>query len=143
MCNRYQLTAKQAEVTAAFGVRLPYEPNETFPAGDIFTTSKKTPFYGAVVVQDGDDRRIERIEWGVPTQVPSKCGPNTKLTKYVTNGRNLTSNFWRSMLTTPARRCLVPVTAFSEYGVVPEQDGKKPLHSFNVPSRPTFAFAGI
>ena len=83
------------------------------------------------------------MEWGVPTQVPSKRDPAAKLTKYVTNVRNLSSSFWRSMLTTPARRCLVPVTAFSEYGVAPGEDGKKPLHWFEVPSRPIFAFAGI
>lgn len=105
MCNRYRLTAKQAEVMATFGIRPPFEPDETFPAGDIFPTGKKTPFYGAVVVKDGDDRRLERMEWGVPTQVPSKRDPSVKLTKYVTNVRNLSSSFWRSMLTTPARRC--------------------------------------
>jgi putative SOS response-associated peptidase YedK len=83
------------------------------------------------------------MEWGVPTQVPSKRDPAVKLTKYVTNVRNLSSSFWRSMLTTPARRCLVPVTSFSEYGIAPGEDGKKPLHWFDVPSRPIFAFAGI
>lgn len=143
MCNRYRLTAKQAEVMATFGIRPLYEPDGTFPAGDIFPTGKKTPFYGAVIVKDGDDRRLERMEWGVPTQVPSKHDPAVKLTKYVTNVRNLSSGFWRSMLTTPARRCLVPVTSFSEYGIASGEDGKKPLHWFDVPSRPIFAFAGI
>lgn len=142
MCNRYRLTAKQAEVAATFGIRPPYEVDETFPTGDIFPTGK-TPFYGAVIVKGGDDRRIERMEWGVPTQIPSKRDPSSKLTKYVTNVRNLESNFWRQMLTTPARRCLVPVTSFSEYGFAPGEDGKKPLHWFDVPSRPIFAFAGI
>lgn len=112
MCNRYRLTAKQVEVAATFGIRPPYEVDETFPTGDIYPTGKKTPFYGIVVVQDGDERRIERMEWGVPTQVPSKRDPATKLTKYVTNVKSLSSSFWRSMLTTPARRCLVPVTSF-------------------------------
>jgi putative SOS response-associated peptidase YedK len=143
MCNRYRLTAKQAEIAATFGIRPPYEPDETYPVPDIFPTGKKTPFYGQVVVQDGADRKIERMEWGVPTRVPSKRDPAVKLTKYVTNVRNLNSSFWRSMLTTPARRCLVPVTAFSEFGVAPGEDGKKPLHWFDVPSRPIFAFAGI
>jgi pimeloyl-ACP methyl ester carboxylesterase len=43
--------------------------------------------------------------------------------------------FWRSMLTTPLRRSLVPVTAFSEFGIAAGEDGKKPLHWFDVPSR--------
>jgi putative SOS response-associated peptidase YedK len=135
MCNRYRMTAKQAELATTFGIRPPYAEDETFPVGDIFPTGTKTPFYGSVIVQDGADRRLERMEWGVPTQVPSKRDPSVKLTKYVTNVRNLSSSFWRSMLTTPARRCLVPVTAFSEYGVAPGEDGKKPLHWFDVPSR--------
>jgi len=75
--------------------------------------------------------------------VPSARDPSVKLTKYVTNVRNLNSSFWRSMLMTPARRCLVPITAFSEYGLAPGEDCKKPLHWFDVPSRPVFAFAGI
>ncbi|KQN90840.1 hypothetical protein ASE90_17005 [Sphingomonas sp. Leaf67] len=120
-------------------MRAPYEVDETFPVGDIFPTGKKTPFYGAVIVQDGGDRRLERMEWGVPTQVPSKRDPAVKLT----NVRNLSSSFWRSMLTTPTRCCLVPVTSFSEYALAPGEDGKKPLHWFDVLSRPVFAFAGI
>lgn len=143
MCNRYRMTAKQGELAATFGIRPPYEEDETFPVGDIFPTGTKTPFYGSVIVHDGATRHLERMEWGVPTQVPSKRDPSIKLTKYVTNVRNLSSSFWRSMLTTPSRRCLVPVTAFSEYGVAPGEDGKKPLHWFDVPSRPIFAFAGI
>ena len=104
MCNRYRLTAKQAEVAATFGIRPPYEPDETFPPADIFPTGNKTPFYGTVIVQDGAERRIERMEWGVPTYVPSKRDPSVKLTKYVTNVRNLSSPFWRSMLTTTPQR---------------------------------------
>jgi putative SOS response-associated peptidase YedK len=80
------------------------------------------------MIQNGADRRIERMEWGVPTQVPSKRDPAVKLTKYVPKVRSLSSSFWRSMLTAPSRRCLVPVTAFSECGIAPGEDGKKPLH---------------
>ena len=95
--------------------------------GNIFPTGKKAPFYGAVIIQDGGDRRIER---GVPTLVPSKRDPETKLTRYVTNVRNLRSPFWRSMLTTPTRRCLVPVTAFSEFGVQLDEDSKEVVISY-------------
>ena len=96
MCNRYRLTAKQAEVAATFGIRPPYEPDETFPVGDVFPTGKKTAFHGAVIVQDGADRKLEQMEWGVPTQVPSRQNPAARLTRYVTNVRNLSSSFWRS-----------------------------------------------
>jgi putative SOS response-associated peptidase YedK len=80
------------------------------------------------------------MSWGFPHQVKSpKTGKVTE--KPVTNVRNLSSPFWRSALTSPARRCLVPVTAFSEYG--PGVPGKLPLHWFSIPSRPIFAFAGV
>jgi putative SOS response-associated peptidase YedK len=83
------------------------------------------------------------MEWGVPTQVPSKRDPATKLTKYVTNVRNLSSKFWRSMLNTPAQRRLVPVTSFSKYVVQPGVDRKKTLHWFDVSSHPIFTLVGI
>lgn len=73
------------------------------------------------------------MPWGVPTQVPGKridkaSGKPVMLTTDVTNIRNLTSPFWRSMLDKPASRCLVPVTMFSEYGQTRGADGKLPLH---------------
>ncbi len=143
MCNRYRLMSNEAELAAAFGIRTSVGMVEPLPVGDIFPTGKKTPAYGAVIVQSDADRRVERMEWGVPTHVPSKREPEVKLTKYVTNVRNLSSNFWRSMLTTPSQRCLVPFTSFSEYGQAPDADGKKPLHWFDVPSQPIAVFAGI
>lgn len=51
MCNRYRLTAKQAEVAATFGIRAPYEIDETFPTGDIFPTGTKTPSHGSSQVK--------------------------------------------------------------------------------------------
>ena len=143
MCNRYRLSEKQAGVARTFGIRPPYEPDESYPPGEVFPTGSKTPAYGTVVVMEGGERRLARMEWGVPTLVPSKRDQAIKLTKYVTNVRNLSSPFWRSMLTTPARRCLVPVTSFSEYGQTAGDGGRKPLYWFEVPSRPIFAFAGI
>ena len=81
------------------------------------------------------------MTWGVPTTVRGAKGQ--PIEKPVTNVRNLTSPFWRSMLIRPEWRCLVPVTEFSEYGQVRGDDGKLPLHWFDVPSRPIFSFAGI
>jgi len=75
MCNRYRLTAKQADIAAAFEIDFPYEPDETFPAGDIFPTGQKTPFYGAVIVKEDGKRKLDRMEWGVPTLVPANAIP--------------------------------------------------------------------
>ena len=79
MCNRYRMTAKQADLAATFGVYPPYGEDQTLPVGDIFPTGTKTPSYGTVIIQDGAERTIERMEWGVPTQVPSKRDPVVRL----------------------------------------------------------------
>lgn len=85
---------------------------------------------------------------GLSMAVPGKridkaTGKPVMLDKRVTNVRNYTSPFWRSALANPERRCLVPFTAFSEYGQVRGEDGKLPLHWFDVPSRPIVSFAGV
>lgn len=41
----------------------------------------------------------------------------------------------------PERRCLVPFTSFSEYGLGPA--GKRPLFWFDVPSRQIVSFPGV
>ena len=62
----------------------------------------------------------------------------------VVNVRNLSSPFWRTALSQPERRFLVPVTSFSEWNVTPDPvTGKKMLHWFSLPSRPIFALAGL
>jgi putative SOS response-associated peptidase YedK len=65
---------------------------------------------GLVVRSEGSSRIAEAMTWGVPLTVPGKR-PGTTITKNVTNVRNLTSPFWRSMLAKPSQRCLVPFTA--------------------------------
>ena len=97
---------------------------------------------------DGDVAALDAMAWGFPHQVPGKridkaTGRPVLLTKKITNVRNYTSPFWRSALANPRRRCLVPFTAFSEYGQHRAADGKLPLHWFDVPSRAIVSFAGV
>lgn len=102
------------------------------------------PKYQATVARVVDGlRTLDQMAWGVPTQVPGKK-PGTKLTKHVTNVRNLTSSFWKSMLANPMRRCLVPFTQFAEPkpGKDPET-GRPAEYWFTVPSAPVSCFAGI
>lgn len=137
MCNRYRMTASQAELAARYGVTIPYDPDEQFPPGELF------PDKPAWVVRELAGKRIlDVIAWGVPHKVPGKR-PGTTITRKVTNVRNLTSHFWRGMIARADARCLVPVTAFSEYGQERGADGKLPLHWFDVPSEPIFSFAGV
>lgn len=76
-----------------------------------------------------------------PMMTKGKSGKDIR--KDVTNVRNYTSPMWRSALANPLPRYLVPFTRFSEYGQVRGDDGKLPLHWFDVPSQPITSFAGV
>ncbi len=143
MCNRYRMTAKQAELAARYGIVSPYPDDLTIPPPELFPDK---PAY--VVRETGGERILDTMSWGFPHKVPGKqkdkvTGKPVLLDKKVTNVRNYTSPFWKSALANPERRCLVPFTAFSEYGQTRGEDGKLPLHWFDVPSRPIVSFAGI
>jgi putative SOS response-associated peptidase YedK len=143
MCNRYRMTESQAALAQRYGITTPYPPDLTLPPPELFPDR---PAY--VVRQEGGSRILDAMAWGFPMQVPGKridkaTGKPVMLTKSVTNVRNYTSPFWRSALANPERRCLVPFTAFSEYGQTRGEDGKLPLHWFDVPSRPIVSFAGV
>ncbi|MCC2976384.1 SOS response-associated peptidase [Sphingomonas sp. PL-96] len=136
MCNRFRMTARQAELAARYGVEPPYPSDITIPPPELF------PKRAACVVRphsiDGG-RSLDAMAWGFPRSVMGARGQPVET--QVTNVRNLDSPFWRTALSRPLQRCLVPVTSFSEYGPGPK--GARPLFWFDVPSRPIFSFAGI
>lgn len=141
MCNRFRMTAKQAELAARYGVAPLYPEDATFPPPELF------PGRPAWVVRhEVGARRLDTMAWGFPRKVPGKkidktTGKPLLLATNVTNVRNYTSPFWRSALANPERRCLVPFTSFSEYGT--GLAGRRPLFWFDVPSRPIVSFAGV
>ena len=76
------------------------------------------------------------MQWGWP--------PFGQVKRPVTNIRNLASPMWRSALADPARRCVVPVTAFSEWSAEPDPaTGKKRKHWFALRDAELFGFAGL
>ncbi|WEK43002.1 MAG: SOS response-associated peptidase family protein [Candidatus Sphingomonas colombiensis] len=137
------MSASQREIAERYGVEPEYPEDEDYPPGELF------PERSAFVVREmAGQRTLSTMSWGFPITVPGKridkaTGKPAMIEKPVTNVRNYTSSFWRSALSNPARRCLVPFTAFSEYGQVRGPDGKLPLHWFTVPSRPIVSFAGV
>lgn len=136
MCNRYRMTAKQAELLERYGASMPYLPDITIPPPELF------PKRAAWVVRPASlevGRDLTSMSWGFPRSMTGARGQPVET--QVTNVRNLDSPFWRAALSRPMQRCLVPVTSFSEYGPGPK--GAKPLYWFDVPSRPIFSFAGI
>lgn len=133
MCNRFRMTANQAELAARYGITLPYPEDLTIPPPELFPDR-----IGWIVREDGDERLLDTAGWGFPTVVRGAGGKPVE--KRVTNVRNLSSPFWRTALGTPARRCLVPVTDFCEWE---GEKGAKQARWFSVPSRPIFSFAGV
>lgn len=130
MCNLYRMTSSADAIAQLFGpldtggANLP-------PLHEIF------PDYAApVIVGDGSGRRLVSMKWGWP--------PFGQVKRPVTNIRNLASPMWRSALADPARRCVVPVTAFSEWSAEPDRaTGRKRKHWFALRDTELFAFAGL
>ena len=131
MCNRFRMTANQAELAKRYGIEVPNPPDETYPPPELFPER-----LGWIVRQGNEGRELATASWGWPLKLAGSAKP-----KPVTNIRNLSSPMWRNALSRAEQRCLVPVTTFSEYG--PGEKGKKPLYWFDVPSRPIFSFAGL
>ena len=128
------MNAGRAELMARYGIHVPIEEPATLPPPELF------PKRPALAIREQDGRRIaDTMLCCFPHTVRSASGK--PLENAVTNVRNYTSPFWRSALVNPERRCLVPFTAFSEYG--PGEPGRMPLYWFGVPSRPIVSFAGV
>lgn len=128
MCNRFRMTAAQAELAQRYGVALPFPADEEAPPPELF------PDRPAWVVHEvAGDRAAAVMRWGFPP--PPRAG-----SRPVTNVCNLDSAFWRSALTNPERRCLVPVTTFCEWE---GEKGAKIPRWFALRDQPVFSFAGI
>ncbi len=130
MCNLYRMTSSADAIAQLFapldtgGANVP-------PLHEIF------PDYAAPVIVAGENRRrLVSMQWGWP--------PFGQVKRPITNIRNLASPMWRSALADPARRCVVPVTAFSEWSAEPDPaTGKKRKHWFALRNAELFGFAGL
>lgn len=137
ICNLYNLTTNQQAIRHLAGAMLDSLGNLE-PSLDVY------PDRAAPVVRNTPKgRELAPLTWGMPTPpqfLKSMGAPDTG----VTNIRNTQSPHWRRWLGIESR-CLVPATAFSEYGQKPDPvTGRKPLHWFALDeTRPLFFFAGI
>jgi len=129
MCNLYRMTSNAQAVAQLFRAET---GGRNLPAMEEIYPDQNAP----VVVADGAARTLAMMRWGWP--------PFGEVKRPITNVRNLASPMWRGALADPARRCLVPVTAFSEWSAAPDpQTGRKRKHWFDLPGDPLFAFAGL
>lgn len=136
MCNHYRNIPDQISTWREYvgwSLDRPLPPELQTSAVDAW------PKREALIVRNGGDGAfVDSMVWGVPLTVPGKR-PGATVTKHVTNVRNLSSPFWRSMLANPEQRCLVPFTAFAE----PKPNAGREEVWFKVTSEPVSAFAGI
>lgn len=108
--------------------------------GSLENERSNLPSYGAiypdqeapVLRKSESGMKLDIVKWGVPGWKEGM--------RPITNVRNLSSNFWRNMLTDPNNRCLVPVTSFCEWTGA---KGSKRKIWFEMKEEPLFAFAGI
>lgn len=131
MCNHYRNLPEALATIESWSEYVDHfdEP----PADDMWPKRK-----GAVArIVDGE-KRLAALQWGVPLKMKGKR-PGTTVIKRITNVRNLKSNFWRSMLTQPENRCLVPFTQFAE----PKPNAGREEVWFTVSEAEVSAFAGI
>ena len=128
MCNLYSMTSNVEALRRLFGRfegdtgNLP-RFEEVYP-GKPAPVLRRTP---------GGGLRLETMKWGFP-------GPAGAGKRPVTNVRNLASPFWRTALTRPDRRCLVPATRFCEW--TGEVGSKRKVWLSRSDDEP-FAFAGL
>ena len=131
MCNLYRMTSNVEAMRRLFAVAADSAPN--LPLFNEIYPDRDAPVVRAA--PDGS-RHIATMRWGFP--------PPVAASRPVTNVRNLTSPFWRTALSRPERRCLVPVTAFSEWTAEPDPvTGRKRKVWFDLPGQEVFAFAGL
>lgn len=137
MCNLYNVKTNQQAIRDIADVMVESIGNLE-PSIDVY------PDRAAPVVRNtGKGRELARLTWGMPTPpqfLKATDAPDTG----VTNIRNTASPHWRRWLGVE-NRCIVPATAFSEYGQASDPVTKrKPLHWFALDeTQPLFFFAGI
>ena len=129
VCNLYNLRVRRWELLAYYkaqdGWREELEKYYVAPGR-----------LGLVTLAGTDGRTLTAMRWGFP--------PPPGVSKPGVNVRNYQSPFWRTALTSPERRCLVPTTSFQEWSLEPDPTtGKKRPHWFHMPSQPIFSFAGV
>ena len=133
MCNHYRMNPEAIPSWREYIGAAPYDGEGPDIKIDIW------PKYQAIVARvENDEKTLDTMAWGVTLTVPGKR-EGTTVTKRITNVRNLTSPFWRSMLSKPAQRCLVPFSSFAE----PKPNAGRDECWFQVTGSPVAAFAGI
>ena len=136
----YRLDAPAAEVAAQFGARAgddPWRGGHIAPGqfAPVITAGREAI---AGPRGAGQPRRMVPRLWGVPPP-----GPPVDARGGVLSVRNPGSPFWIGNLRNSEFRCLIPATAFMEWGGKHSRTGKRRAHWLTCTDQPLFAFAGV
>jgi len=138
----YRLDAPAREVARTFGLDARDDP---WPGGSVSAggfapviTMGREFVAGPRPEKRLPRRMIPRL-WGVP---PPPQGWDERRHGILTV-RNLESPFWIGNLRNSEFRCLVPASAFMEWGKVDPRDGKRRQCWFGASDQPIFAMAGV
>ncbi|WP_338243232.1 SOS response-associated peptidase family protein [Aurantiacibacter hainanensis] len=139
MTMLYRLDADATAIGRAFGLGVgddPWTGGYVSPGSfaPVITAGRE---FIAGPGQPGQPRRLVPRLWGVPPPPSAHDAARPVLSV-----RNTDSSFWIGNLRNPEFRCLVPATAFMEWGQR-HADGKRRQHRFACADQPLFAMAGV
>lgn len=140
MAILYRIDADAAAIAQAFGILAggdPWAGGHVAPGGFAPVITAGREFIAGPASARQPWRMVPRL-WGVPP--PPAAGD---IARPVLSVRNRESPFWIGNLRNPEFRCLVPATAFMEWGAGVNRDGKRRRHWFACADQPVFAFAGV
>lgn len=141
MCNHYRNIPGAQKFLQSWREYISWSIDAKSPPETDALDEDVWPRREAAVVRQSEEAGgafVDVMTWGVPLSLPGKR-PGTKVSKHITNVRNLSSPFWRSMLAKPEQRCLVPFTTFAE----PKIGAGREEHWFTIKDRLVSAFAGV
>ncbi len=140
MTMLYHLRADAAAITRTFEAWAgddPWAGGYIAPGNFAPVITAGREFIAGARTERGRRRMIPRI-WGVPP--PPNAGDPAR---GILSVRNLESPFWIGNLRNSEFRCLVPATAFMEWGTGVDARDRRIQHVFTCSDQPLFAFAGV
>lgn len=141
MTQLYRLDATAQAIAAHFAASAgsdPWEGGYLSPGrfAPVVTTGRE--FVAGPRPSGEPTRRMIPRLWGVPPPPSARDAGQG-----IATVRNLDSPFWIGNLRNGEFRCLVPATAFMEWGKGKGADGKRIQHRVTLADQPLFAFAGV
>jgi len=140
MTMLYRCDAPASAIARTFGVAAgddPWAGGHAAPGSFAPVVTAGREFVAGARTQRQPRRLVPRL-WGVPP--PPSAGERASA---VASVRNPDSPFWIGNLRNSEFRCLIPATAFMEWGRGVDAQGKRRQHWLACADQPLFAFAGV